>query len=154
RPGDAERQARLDSHAVSEPRLAGRKLLQQVVLRKRMDERHGSCGEIEREAAIPLPAEEMLVSAAQRQPNRPVGSDAVGLTAGPTHLAHPGKPFGPGFSIFEDREHLSGPCSQLHRVLEAHGSSLEERKIDGVAGKAHGAASSLTGRGAIEAWDD
>src|SRR5262249_53297429 len=92
RPGDAERQARLDSHAVSEPRLAGRKLLQQVVLRKRMDERHGSCGEIEREAAIPLPAEEMLVSAAQRQPNRPVGSDAVGLTAGPSHLAHPGKP--------------------------------------------------------------
>src|SRR5262245_36740440 len=52
RAGHAEREARLDRHAVGEPGAARRKLLQQVVLRQRMDEWHGMRGEIEREAAI------------------------------------------------------------------------------------------------------
>src|SRR5262249_43542466 len=47
RPADAERQARLDCHRVREPRLAWRKLLQEVVFRKCMDERYGLPCQIE-----------------------------------------------------------------------------------------------------------
>src|SRR5262245_55756911 len=151
RADHAEREARLDRHPVGEPGAARRKLLEQVVLRKCIDERHGKRGEIKREAAVLLPAEEVLVNGAQRQPNRPCGSHAVRLVAGPSHLAHASKPSGPGFSVFEDREHLVGPGIQLHRVREAHGSRVEKRGVDGVAGKTHGSASSLACGRAVEA---
>src|SRR5215510_15156840 len=95
----AERETWLDRHAVGEPRTPRRNLLKQVVLRERMDERHGMRREMEREAAIPLPAEEVLVKTEQRKPDRPGGSHAVRLVAGPDHLAHAGKPYGPGFSV-------------------------------------------------------
>src|SRR5262249_1729271 len=138
RAAHIERETRLDRHAVGEPCTAWRNLLKQVVLGKCMDEWHGMRREIEREAAILLPAEEVLVNTEQRKPNRSGGSHAVRLVAGPDHLTHAGKPFGPGFSVFEDREHLGRPGLDFHSVLEAYGSRVEERCFDGVAGKGHG----------------
>src|SRR5215471_11318366 len=96
---DPDRQAGLDRRTVSELRPARRNLLQEVVLRERMEERHGMPGQIERASAILLPAEEGLVGADQRQPSRPGGSYPVGLIAGPNHLVYAGKPSGPGFSV-------------------------------------------------------
>src|SRR5262249_6829781 len=138
RTADAERQTRLDCHSVGEPRLTRRVLLQLVVFRKRMHEGHGLPGHIERETAARLPAEEVFVDGGRRQPNRPGGSDPIGLVAGPNHLVDAVKPSGPGFSVLEDREDIDRPGSQLHGVLEAHGSSVEERGVDGVAWKTHG----------------
>src|SRR5262249_47910192 len=85
RAAHAERETRLERHAVGEPRTPRRNLLQQVVLRKRMDKRHGMRREIEREAAILLPAEEVLVNTEQRKPDRSGGSHAVRPVAGPNH---------------------------------------------------------------------
>src|SRR5215813_7700203 len=93
----AEPEARLDRDAVGEPRAARRHLFEEVVLRQRVDEREGMRREIEREAAILLPAEEVLVNTEQRKPDCPGGSHAVRLAAGPDHLAYAAKPSGPGF---------------------------------------------------------
>src|SRR5262245_8064393 len=108
-----------------------------------MEEGHGLPGHIERETAARLPAEEVLVNGGRRQPNRPGRSDPVGLVAGPSHLVDAVKPSGPRFSVLEDREYIDRPRSQFHCVLEAHGSRVEERGVDGVAVETHGTASSL-----------
>src|SRR5262245_53760908 len=111
-----------------------------------MEERHGMPGQIERASAILLPAEEALVGGDAPQPNRPGRSDPVGLIAGPNYLVYSVKPSGPGFSVLENRKDIGRPGSKLHHVLEAHGSSVEERVIDGMAGETHRAVFSLSRR--------
>src|SRR5262249_26609486 len=135
RTAHPERQAGLGRHAVSEPRLARRNLLQEVVLRKRMEERHGMPGQIERASAILLPAEEALVGGDAPQPNRPGRSDPVGLIAGPNYLVYSVKPSGPGFSVLENRKDIGRPAATPTMFLKRMGAVSKNESSTGWQGK-------------------